>query len=311
MKQNIKLKYSPNLSVKENAFNCNVSESCIRKYIRENLIDRKLDNKIIKLELIKSLIEKDKNISLKALSSQTSLSVNTVKKYRKLIEDKNSISKTDNNLVSSFDLSSSLRIIKTVSNSQFEILTNILLLHIKHKHFDCDLTASVLGFYKCGIPIPTHLFDMFPCSPNVKHLDEIKQVNSGVFKSIIFDLPFIIQAPYNDMSIEKSSIMDKRFSSFPSIEELYNANDYMITESFRLLVKNGILIIKTMDIASGGKQYWVSNYVQNKCIEIGFELIDTFILVANKKVLTTKIKAQKYARKYHSYFFVFKKKGID
>ena len=41
----VKLKYEPNLSVRENAVRCGVSESAIRKFIRTNGIDRNYDNK--------------------------------------------------------------------------------------------------------------------------------------------------------------------------------------------------------------------------------------------------------------------------
>ena len=42
----VKLKYDPNLSIKENAQRCGVSESAVRKFIRVNHIDRRFDAKI-------------------------------------------------------------------------------------------------------------------------------------------------------------------------------------------------------------------------------------------------------------------------
>ena len=51
----IKLKYDPNLSVRENAVRCGVSESAIRKFIRTNGIDRNYDNKVVRKRAILAL----------------------------------------------------------------------------------------------------------------------------------------------------------------------------------------------------------------------------------------------------------------
>ena len=78
-------------------------------------------------------------------------------------------------------------------------------------------------------------------------------------------------------------------------------------EKFKTVSKNGFLIMKTMDFVFGSSQHWVGNFVQNTANEIGFVLYDTFILVSRTKILTTKGEKQHFARKYHSYFFVFRK----
>ena len=51
----VKLKYDPNLSIKENAQRCGVSESAVRKFIRVNHIDRRFDAKIAKIRHINRL----------------------------------------------------------------------------------------------------------------------------------------------------------------------------------------------------------------------------------------------------------------
>ena len=48
-------KYNPALSIKENAERCGVSESAIRKYIKENNIDRRRDSAIYKQKTILAL----------------------------------------------------------------------------------------------------------------------------------------------------------------------------------------------------------------------------------------------------------------
>ena len=99
----------------------------------------------------------------------------------------------------------------------------------------------------------------------------------------------------------------QRFNYFSSVKELYETNTSMISLAFRKLHKNGFLIMKTMDFVFGSSQHWVGNFVQNIANEIGFVLYDTFILVSRTKILTTKGEKQHFARKYHSYFFVFRK----
>ena len=61
-----------------------------------------------------------------------------------------------------------------------------------------------------------------------------------------------------------------------------------------------------MDISHGNKQIWISDYVIKKAEELGLELIEKFILLSNLR-LFTRTHQQRVARKYHSYFLVFKK----
>ena len=66
------------------------------------------------------------------------------------------------------------------------------------------------------------------------------------------------------------------------------------------------LVMKTMDVSYGLKQLWVRDYVIRVAQETGFELKDKFILIANKRPLHKGMQ-QHFARKHHSYFFVFRK----
>lgn len=65
--------------------------------------------------------------------------------------------------------------------------------------------------------------------------------------------------------------------------------------------------MKTMDVNTNGKQLWVSHYVQTKAFELGFKLLDTFIYISPTRIISQQNIIQRIARKYHSYFFVFKK----
>lgn len=125
----VKLKYDPNLSIKENAAMCGVSESAVRKYIRTNGIDRNYDNKVAKKRAILTLKEENPSISLAEMAHRLGYSVNTIRKYLQMDLGQ---SKITTSKVSTFDLSNKKFIIKSVSDDQTEILMNILRLYV-HK----------------------------------------------------------------------------------------------------------------------------------------------------------------------------------
>lgn len=135
-----KIIYNPQLSVKENAENNYVSESAVRWYIRTNGIDRKRDNAIIIQRAINELRKKQPDISIKELSEQLKVSINTIKKHLKSVSY---TSENNSSKLSTFDTSSKKFLISTVSDNQHEILNNILRLHVKRKQIDCDLTYSI------------------------------------------------------------------------------------------------------------------------------------------------------------------------
>ena len=141
---------------------------------------------------------------------------------------------------------------------------------------------------------------MYPQIEGVQQLYEVDKFNDGFFNSIVFDLPFLIE------SNTASYLMKKRFTYFSSLESLYKANEEMLERSYRLLKKQGLLVVITMDFNYLGKQIWISDYIVQQASKLGFELIEKFILLAKNRLMG-RAHQQKTARKYHSYFFVFRK----
>lgn len=296
----VNLRYDPNLSIEENAAKCGVTVHAIRKYIQTNGIDRRHDAKLAKFLAVQRVKTQKPNATIREIAKELGFSENTVRKY---LRPENKPSKINTEKVSKFELAKASQIIKSVSNSQDEILYNILRLYVHTDTYDCDLTASIGVFYRGIIPKPQHLYDKYPQMENVKRLEEAFELPNESFRSIVLDLPFIVK----DEVSAQTSMVSQRFTSFLSMQELYDTNDTMLNLAYRLLKKKGYLIMKTMDIKYSGKQYWIGNYVQNKAQEIGFRLEDMFILMYKTKVLSTGWHNQHSARKYHSYFFVFKK----
>lgn len=295
-----KINYNPFLSVKENAANNNVTVAAIRSYIRTNGIDRKLDNAIAIKRRIDEVVKANSDISLRQLSAQLGYSVNTVRKY---LAQNVCVSNSDKTKTSMFDTSKWKAVIKSVSDNQDEILFNILRLYVGESSFDCDLTYSVGVFYR-NLPQPSMKYDKYPQLDDVLYLEQAYDIENGSLHSVVVDLPFIVKSSEKDA---QSSMIAQRFNCFYSVEELYQANVDMLNLTYCKLQKGGYLIMKTMDFVYGTKQYWVSNFVQDKAAATGFILEDTFILVSKHKILSAKIGEQRHARKFHSYFFVFKK----
>lgn len=291
-------KYNPAVSVKENAARCGVSVAAIRKFIQENNIDRKGDAAIHRQRAIKELRSKNPSISIAEIQRQTGYSYNTIRKYLLMLDD---VSKTNTKKVSRFEISNNT-IIKSVSDDQDEILCNILRLYVPEGRFECDFTYSIGNFYK-HITQPNLKFDKYPQADCVLPLEKAEQIQTSSLNSVVVDLPFIVKDKSN---INEQSKIALRFKYFNSVAELYKVNEDMLNLSFKVLKRGGILVVKTMDVCAAGGQVWVSDYVYHKAIELGFELLDKFILVSPSMYVFMK-GTQKHARKYHSYFLVFKK----
>ena len=290
--------YDANLSIKENAQKLGCSEAALRKYIKQTGADRRYDAYYSRWKRIKDYFKINLSATLLEANQELGYSIHTIRKYKKVSEQELEQAFRDTSKVSNFDIKNK-NAIKSISYSQTDILSWIMKLYNDSKPFECDLTASKCIFWK-SLPKPQYLYDKYPQVEGVKPLSEADLLPNKSFSSIVYDLPFIV-------SSGAMSKIKERFTHFESVEELYQANDEMLERSSRLLKKQGLLIVKTMDISHGNKQIWISDYVIRKAEELGLELIEKFILLSNLR-LFARTHQQRVARKYHSYFFVFKKK---
>ena len=292
--------YTPEKSIEQNAKSNKVSVTTVRKYIQKNGIDRQGDNKILKSRRILEYRKLHPDMPLTRVAKELHISYNTLKKY---LKDPFNISNINTHKVSSFDTTKRKFVISSVSESQHVILNNILRLYVPKGYFDADLTYNLGKFYK-KIPQPQIKFDKFPLTEDTMPLDLFpNMVPDNSLDSIVYDLPFIIKSP----GAVTPKIMDELFDSFSNIKELYEVNEEMLRVSHCKLKKKGILVVKTQDL-NMNKQYWIANFIQNKAKELRFELIDLFILVAKTRPLACRNLSQRSARKFHSYFLVFRKK---
>ena len=194
-------------------------------------------------------------------------------------------------------------LIKSISYSDTEILNNINHLYLDNKGFDLDPTYSKGNFYKNFIQ-PKHKSDLIPRYDDVEKSDFTKtKFNNNSLNSIIFDPPFL----FRDRISENNSLMERKssFSYYKTYEDLLNSYNDAIKEFSRILSKNGILVIKCQDM-SDNKFYPTHIEVYNLAKDY-FNIIDLFILLSNgKRVYNPNLK-QRVSRKFHCYWYVFKK----
>lgn len=208
-----------------------------------------------------------------------------------------------------------MEIIKSISYSQEYIINSILSLHNQGKQIDVDATYSKGNFYKGIIQQPLYKFDIEPQIEGVVKADcRHLPLSKESVECIMYDPPFLATTGGSLKKEDKSNIIAKRFGVYNSEKELHQFYIDSMKEFYRILKPNGILIFKCQDKISSGKQYMSHCFIMNEAVKLGFYPQDLFILLTkNRLVANWQARNQKNARKYHSYFWVFKKsnKQID
>lgn len=199
-----------------------------------------------------------------------------------------------------------MKIISSINYDQHEIIQNIIDLHIPSKIIDCDPTYSIGNFYKKGLISPKYKFDKFPQLSGVIEAtsDNLPLENESI-NSIIFDPPFVIGGATYKKSKKGSCIISKRFTQFISFEELKTMYGNSLKEFYRILKDGGVVIFKCQDCVSSAKQYFSHTWIMYEALKYKFYPKDLFILLAKNRLMDGR--KQQHARKFHSYFWVFKK----
>jgi len=193
------------------------------------------------------------------------------------------------------------QIIRTTSYDQGEILRSISKLHLDGEGFECDVTYGKGLFWKNAALKPKFRFDV---NPNLNHVTCVADASKlplkdGVLKNIVFDPPFLIRTG-------KGSVIKDRFGDFVSVAELWLFYGSVLKEFYRVLKPNGICVFKCQDTILGGKQIWSHIRVFRDAEKVGFYPLDLFVLIAKNRIIG-KHKTQQHARKFHSFFWVFRK----
>lgn len=218
------------------------------------------------------------------------------------------------------DLNNS-NIIKNFSYDQTEILHNIGVLYNNGSdQFDCDMTASSLGFYKKGkgcaytIPEPKILMDVCPTREDIIKIEKWGSLPLGdkSIHSLVIDLPFVISpqnAPSAVTNKEGASLIYKRFSAYYPVDNLYLSYYHWLSEASRVLDENGICIFKCQSMISGGIRHNAEEFSFMAAQRLGFKMEDKFTLIAKSRLISPKKykSGQIHSRSYTSMFLVFVK----
>jgi hypothetical protein len=81
-----------------------------------------------------------------------------------------------------------------------------------------------------------------------------------------------------------------------------------MNEIKRVLRPGGYLVFKCQDGVLSGENNNNYNTICNMAEAMGFKWVDLFILLAKHRMMHPKHKTQRHARKYHSYFIVFRRR---
>lgn len=206
-------------------------------------------------------------------------------------------------------------LIPSISYSQHDIIRWITALHLGGRRIELDATYGRGNFYSPpDIKRPTFAYDNNPdlCTDSIAyvgvgrthtvHLSDVTELphTVGSIASAMFDPPFLIKTG-------DGSIMKDRFGEYPTMKALWEFYARALKELSRVLAVKGVLIVKCQNMVSSGKQQWSVNFIRDLANKYGLVTIDEFILLAKHRMSQHNLKQQRHARKYHSYFLVFRK----
>jgi hypothetical protein len=198
-------------------------------------------------------------------------------------------------------------VIKSLSFDQDEILQWIIQLYCP-EGFELDPTYSTGVYYQGRVPVPKLRFDLRPTSKYVNKADcRHLPLPDQSIGSINFDPPFTIGRRTSDGIIEGESIIPRRFDSFYNLADCWNMYYDSLREFYRILKPHGVLVFKCQDTVSSCKQCLSHYQILRMALQMGFYPVDLFILGNRNRIISSKHKNQQHARKFHSYFIVFKK----
>ena len=191
--------------------------------------------------------------------------------------------------------------IKSISFSQDEILQHIVDLHTGP--VQADVTFGSGCFYKKVLPRPALCFDLAPRIPGVIAADVCRlPLRAGCLGSVMFDPPFLIKTGPG------AKLKDRFGSQVGNMQDLWNFYFLAMKEIHRVLVSGGWLIFKCQDGVLSGVNNFTHGEIYKMGVSLCFKPVDLFILLAHHRMRDPTHRVQKHARKFHSYFWVFRKR---
>jgi len=196
-----------------------------------------------------------------------------------------------------------MNVIKSIQNSDRDILQSIKTLYLNGNNFDLDPCYSTGKFYE-DLERPRIKMDKEPKSDDIEQNDILDGImlSSNSLNGIVFDPPFM----FGKHGKTDQNIMTKRFTMFDSWDELQKMYKIALKEFYRILKKGGIVAFKCQDYTDS-KTTLTHCFVWQWAIEQGFNVEDLFIMAFKGGRVWNSNLVQRHARKYHSYWLVLKK----
>lgn len=201
-------------------------------------------------------------------------------------------------------------VVRSVSESQAEILDAIERLHLPHG-YECDLTYGNGAFWRHRTPPPLR-YDIAPQVDGVTQADSTAiPMADSTLRSVVFDPPFLtyIRA---ERGGNGRMVMAQRFSGYWTFDQLTDHYVATLREAHRVLTNGGVLVFKCQDIVHNHRLHATHALVIAWATDAGFRLLDLFVLVAKHRLpAPNRAGKQRHARIFHSYFLVFRKVGAS
>lgn len=194
---------------------------------------------------------------------------------------------------------------KSVFIDEQELIKVILEVHNDNKDIELDPMYNKGMFYKKILNKPKYRFDINATKNNYDAKDGDATnlpLKDNTISSMILDPPFM----FGTHGQTKNNVINKRYTMFDNFNELKKCYKGILSDAYRVLKKNGLLIFKCQDYTDS-KTTMTHCLVYNWATDIGFYTKDLAILVKENKIYNGCTK-QRHLRKVHSYFYVFIKK---
>ena len=199
-----------------------------------------------------------------------------------------------------------------------DIFPKILSLYIAEGAKIADVTYGKGVFWK---KIDTTKYEFFPSDIKTGVDCRSLPYSNSSFDCIVLDPPYMeglyrkntdhMAGNGSHATFREAYSNGKEYDQLQGQPKYHNAVLAMYysagAESYRVLKKKGILILKCQDEVSSNKQHLTHVEIINYYANLGYYAKDLFIITRTNKPSVSRIKRQVHARKNHSYFLIFQK----
>lgn len=191
-----------------------------------------------------------------------------------------------------------------------DLFPDVLDMYVPDFSLILDLTFGKGAFWK---RIPPNKYEVIRNDSNGHNVDLRSDYRWVVFKPESFDA-VIFDPPYGQGSTTaRTGGIAKQYrlgenSNTRTPDGILSQYRYGIINARCVLKPKGILIVKCQDMVNNGEQWWISDSIKNEAERFGFKALDRFVMVQDSTPIM-RHNIQLHARKNHSYFWVFTKKG--